>query len=165
VWAAGVKGAPFLHEIGGLETTRGNQLLVKDTMQTTRDDCVFAIGDCCSYTPPGATRPIPPRAQAAHQMAQTVFHNIKALVAQKPLKAFVYEDKGSLVSLARYSTVGSLMGNLVGGKMAIEGRLARFVYTSLYRMHLVAIHGWAKGLFLMVVGHVNQVVRPKLKLH
>jgi NADH dehydrogenase len=57
------------------------------------------------------------------------------------------------------------MGNLVGGKMAIEGRLARFVYTSLYRMHLVAIHGWLKGLFLMLVGHVNQVVRPKLKLH
>jgi NADH dehydrogenase len=165
VWAAGVKGAPFLADIGGLETTRGNQLLVKDTLQTTRDDCIFAIGDCASYTPPGETRPIPPRAQAAHQMAQTVFHNIKAMIAAKPLKPFIYQDKGSLVSLARYSTVGSLMGNLVGGKMAIEGRLARFVYTSLYRMHLVAIHGWIKGLFLMVVGHVNQVVRPKLKLH
>lgn len=165
VWAAGVKGAPFLNGIGGLETTRNNQLLVKDTLQTTLDDAIFAIGDCCSYTPPGATRPIPPRAQAAHQMAQTVFHNIKALVGGRALKPFVYQDKGSLVSLARYSTVGSLMGNLVGGKMAIEGRLARFVYTSLYRMHLVAIHGWLKGLFLMVVGHVNQVVRPKLKLH
>jgi NADH dehydrogenase len=98
-------------------------------------------------------------------MADTTFRNIKALVAGKPLQNFVYEDKGSLVSLARFSTVGSLMGNLVGGKMAIEGRLARFVYTSLYRMHLIAIHGWFKGLFLILVGHVNQVVRPKLKLH
>jgi NADH dehydrogenase len=98
-------------------------------------------------------------------MAQTVFRNINALIAAKPLRPFVYEDKGSLVSLARYSTVGSLMGNLVGGKMAIEGRLARFVYTSLYRMHLIAIHGWLKGLFLILMGHVNQVVRPKLKLH
>ena len=165
VWAAGVKGAEFLNGIGGLETTRNNQLLVKDTLQTTLDDRIFAIGDCASYTPPGETRPIPPRAQAAHQMAQTVFRNINALIAAKPLRPFVYEDKGSLVSLARYSTVGSLMGNLVGGKMAIEGRLARFVYTSLYRMHLIAIHGWLKGLFLILMGHVNQVVRPKLKLH
>jgi NADH dehydrogenase len=165
VWAAGVKGADFLHEIGGLETTRNNQLLVKDTLQTTRDDAIFAIGDCASYTPPGHTRPIPPRAQAAHQMADTVFRNIRALIEGRPLVPFVYQDKGALVNLARYSTVGSLMGNLVGGKMAIEGRLARFVYTSLYRMHLIAIHGWIKGLFLILVGHVNQVVRPKLKLH
>ena len=165
VWAAGVKGADFLANIGGLETTRGNQLLVKATLQTTLDDRIFAIGDCASYTPPGEARPIPPRAQAAHQMADTVFRNIKALIAGGTVRPFVYADNGALVNLARYSTVGSLMGNLVGGKMAIEGRLARFVYTSLYRMHLIAIHGWLKGIFLILIGHVNQVVRPKLKLH
>ena len=63
----------------------------------------------------------------------------------RPLEPFVYHDHGSLVSLSRFSTVGSLMGNLIGGRMAIEGRLARFVYISLYRMHLIAIHGWLKG--------------------
>jgi NADH dehydrogenase len=98
-------------------------------------------------------------------MAATAYHNILALIHGRELRPFVYQDKGSLVSLARYTTVGSLMGNLVGGRMAIEGRLARFVYISLYRMHLFAIHGWLKGLFLLLVGHVNQVVRPKLKLH
>jgi len=61
--------------------------------------------------------------------------------------------------------VGTLMGNLVGGKLAIEGRLARFVYLSLYRMHVIAIHGWLKGAALILVGHVNQIVRPRLKLH
>jgi NADH dehydrogenase len=165
VWAAGVKGADFLADIGGLETTRGNQLLVRPTLQTTRDPNIFAIGDCASYTPEAGGKPIPPRAQAAHQMAATAYHNIRALIDGKPLKDFDYQDKGSLVSLARYTTVGSLMGNLVGGRMAIEGRLARLVYTSLYRMHLIAIHGWIKGLSLVLVGHVNQVVRPKLKLH
>jgi NADH dehydrogenase len=49
--------------------------------------------------------------------------------------------------------------------MAIEGRLARFVYVSLYRMHLMAIHGSWRGLGMIFMGHVNQVVRPKLKLH
>lgn len=165
VWAAGVKGAPFLEAIGGLETTRNNQLVVHPTLQTSRDDRIFAIGDCAHFVAESGGKPIPPRAQAAHQMATTAYRNIRASIEKKPLKPFIYKDNGSLVSLARYTTVGSLMGNLVGGRMAIEGRLARFVYTSLYRMHLFAIHGWIKGLSLLVIGHVNQVVRPKLKLH
>lgn len=98
-------------------------------------------------------------------MASTVYRNILHLIANQPLEQFVYRDRGSLVSLSRFSTVGSLMGNLVGGRMAIEGRLARMVYMSLYRMHLIAIHGRLKGFALILVGHVNQVVRPRLKLH
>jgi NADH:ubiquinone reductase (H+-translocating) len=164
VWAAGVKGPDLLATLG-LEVTRSNQLVVKPTLQTTRDDRIFAVGDCAWFVPEGQTRPVPPRAQAAHQMAATVFHNIRALIRQKPLADFVYRDHGSLVSLSHFSTVGSLMGNLVGGRMAVEGRLARFVYLSLYRMHLIAIHGWLKGMALIVIGHVNQIVRPKLKLH
>jgi NADH dehydrogenase len=165
VWAAGVKGAEFLKDIGGLETNRNNQLVVRPTLQTTRDERVFAIGDCCTCVLPGSERPVPPRAQSAHQMASTAFENIRRLIAGRPPVDFVYRDHGSLVSLARYTTVGSLMGNLVGGRMAVEGRLARLVYVSLYRMHLIAIHGWLKGLLLIAVGHVNQVIRPKLKLH
>jgi NADH dehydrogenase len=98
-------------------------------------------------------------------MASAAYSNLVRLMAGKPLKPFVYRDHGSLVSLSRFSTVGSLMGNLIGGRMAIEGRLARLVYASLYRMHLVAIHGWLKGLALIAVGQVNIVLRPRLKLH
>jgi NADH dehydrogenase len=164
VWAAGVKGPDMLGALG-LETARGNQLVVKPTLQTTRDERIFAIGDCAWFVPAGQTRPVPPRAQAAHQMAAIVFRNISAMIAGKKLKDFAYRDHGSLVSLSHFSTVGSLMGNLIGGRMAIEGRLARFVYVSLYRMHLIAIHGWLKGLALILVGHVNHIIRPKLKLH
>ena len=164
VWAAGVK-APAVLATLGLETNRNNQLLVRDTLQTIDDERIFAIGDCCCYVPRGAERPVPPRAQAAHQMATSVFRNLGRLMAGRALRSFVYHDHGSLVSLSRYSTVGSLMGNLVGGRMAIEGRLARFVYTSLYRMHLIAIHGWLKGVALLAIGRVNRIIRPRLKLH
>ncbi len=165
VWAAGVKGAEFLQGIGDLETTPGNQLVVTETLQTTRDPRIFAIGDCARYVPAGAERPIPPRAQAAHQMASTAYHNIRALIGGKSLRPFVYKDNGSLVSLSRFSTVGSLMGNLVGGRMAVEGRVARLIYVSLYGMHIVAIHGWLKGAALIAMGRINQVIRPRLKLH
>ncbi|PSJ41916.1 NAD(P)/FAD-dependent oxidoreductase [Allosphingosinicella deserti] len=164
VWAAGVRGA-IPGDMDGLELGRSNQLVVRPTLQTSRDDRIFAIGDCCLFVPEGSDRPVPPRAQAAHQMASVVLDNLARAQKGKTLRPFVYRDHGSLVSLSRFSTVGSLMGNLIGGRMAIEGRLARFVYKSLYRMHVVAVHGWLKGIMLLAVGRVNAIIRPRLKLH
>ncbi|MCX8476718.1 MAG: FAD-dependent oxidoreductase [Sphingomonas sp.] len=164
IWAAGVKGA-VPSDMDGLELSRGHQLVVRPTLQTSADDRIFAMGDCCCYVPAGESRPIPPRAQAAHQMASMVLANLDRIQKGKQLGSFVYHDHGSLVSLSRFSTVGSLMGNLIGGRMAIEGRLARFVYKSLYRMHLIAVHGWIKGAILLTVGRVNAIIRPRLKLH
>ncbi len=165
VWAAGVKGADEIGTMSDLELSRGNQFVVRPTLQTSRDDRIFALGDCASCQLPGRDRPVPPRAQSAHQMASLIFANLVRAQDGRPLKHFVYQDHGSLVSLSRFSAVGSLMGNLVGGRMRVDGWIARTVYASLYRMHLIAIHGWLRGLAMIVIGHVNQIVRPKLKLH
>lgn len=165
VWAAGVKGTEIIKGMSDLELNRLDQFVVKPTLQTTDDERIFAIGDCCSCTLPGNSRPIPPRAQAAHQMARSTFQNLQRIQEGRPLVPFEYNDKGSLVSLSRFAAVGNLMGNLVGGRMAIEGRLARLAYASLYRLHLLGIHGRWRGLVLIALGHVNQVVRPRLKLH
>ncbi|WP_413742645.1 NAD(P)/FAD-dependent oxidoreductase [Sodalis sp. RH15] len=164
VWAAGIKAPDFMKDIAGLETNRANQLMVHPTLQTTRDPMIFAIGDCASC-PQGSGRLVPPRAQAAHQMATRAYGNILALLNEKPLTAYVYKDHGSLVSLSRFSTVGSLMGNLMRGSMMIEGRIARAVYISLYRMHQIALHGLLKTGLMMLVGRINRVIRPHLKLH
>ncbi|MEM7694182.1 MAG: NAD(P)/FAD-dependent oxidoreductase [Pseudomonadota bacterium] len=165
LWAAGVKGQDSMKTLGDLSQNRGNQFIVRPTLQTLDDDRIFAIGDCASYTPAGAERPIPPRAQAANQMATTAFKNLVALQDNKPLTAFTYNDKGSLVSLARFQTVGSLMGNLVGGRMAVEGRVARLVYNSLYRLHILGIHGTLGGLSLLALRPASRAFRPRLKLH
>ncbi|MDU5502654.1 MAG: NAD(P)/FAD-dependent oxidoreductase [Enterobacter sp.] len=164
VWAAGIKAPDFMKDIGGLETNRINQLVTEPTLQTTRDPEIFAIGDCASCARPEGGF-VPPRAQAAHQMASLVLHNILAQYKGKPMKAYVYKDHGSLVSLSNFSTVGSLMGNLMRGSMMVEGRIARFVYISLYRMHQIALHGYFKTGLMMLVGRINRVIRPRLKLH
>jgi len=164
VWAAGIKAPDFMKEIGGLETNRINQLMVEPTLQTTRDATIFAIGDCASCPRPEGGF-VPPRAQAAHQMASCVLHNILAQRRGRALKSYLYKDHGSLVSLSRFSTVGSLMGNLMRGSMMVEGRMARLVYVSLYRMHQVALHGYFKTALMILVGSINRVIRPRLKLH
>jgi len=51
------------------------------------------------------------------------------------------------------------------GSMMVERRLARIVYVSLYRMHQIALHGYTKTGLMMLVGGINKVIRPRLKLH
>ncbi len=164
VWAAGIKAPDFLKEIAGLETNQVNQLVVKASLQTTLDDAIYAIGDCASCALPDGGF-VPPRAQSAHQMASLVAKNIIATIKEKSLVSYKYRDYGSLVSLSNYSTVGSLMGNLMKGSMKIEGRLARMVYISLYRMHQVALHGYFRTALISLVERINRVLRPRLKLH
>ncbi|WNO59776.1 NAD(P)/FAD-dependent oxidoreductase [Rheinheimera sp. MMS21-TC3] len=164
VWAAGIKAPDFLKDIAGLENNRINQLVVNQQLQSTRDSSIYVIGDCAGCPLPD-NKWVPPRAQSAHQMASLVAKNITAAIAGKPLKAFQYKDHGSLISLSRFGTVGNLMGNLVGGTMMIEGRLARLAYISLYRMHQVALHGWLRMMLISLVARINRIVRPKLKLH
>ena len=82
VWAAGVKAPDVLKELDGLETNRINQLIVLPTLQTTRDENIFAFGDCAACPWIGkAGQNVPPRAQAAHQQASHIFKQIKRRLA------------------------------------------------------------------------------------
>ena len=162
--AAGVKGPDFLRDIEGLEVTRSNQIVVNQYLQPENDDSIHVLGDCAACTLPNGSR-VPPRAQAAHQMATAIYRNLVAQYKGRSRRPFVYKDHGSLISLSRYSTVGSLMGNLSRGSLMIEGRIARIAYVSLYRMHQLALHGWLRTALITVVEKVHHVLKPRLKLH
>ncbi|HEV7392086.1 MAG TPA: NAD(P)/FAD-dependent oxidoreductase [Burkholderiales bacterium] len=165
VWAAGIKAPDFLADLDGLETNRVNQLLVHQTLQTTRDPDIFAIGDCACCPWPDHALCVPARAQAAHQEATHLFRNLRRRLEGKPLQTYVYRDFGSLVSLGEYSTVGSLMGKLMGGALFVEGFFARLMYIALYRMHLYALHGAAKVIFDLLGRLFTRRTEPRVKLH
>lgn len=165
VWAAGVKGPDFLGHLDGLEVNRINQLVVEPTLQTTRDPNVFAIGDCAAAPRAGFPSPVPPRAQAAHQEASHMVQQIMRRLQGKPLEPFVYRDFGSLVSLGQYSTVGSLMGFLVGKSFFIEGYFARLMYRTLYKMHENALHGPGRVLVGSLGRGLSRRAEPQVKLH
>ncbi|MES0383187.1 MAG: NAD(P)/FAD-dependent oxidoreductase [Hyphomicrobium sp.] len=165
VWAAGVKGPDVLAELDGLEVSRSNQLVVTQTLQTTRDPNIFAIGDSAYLVPEGADAPIPPRAQAAHQEASHLYTELQRRLQGEPMNPFRYRDFGSLVSLGDYSTVGSLMGFIVGKSMFIEGLFARVMYRSLYKMHEMALHGPAKVTLDTFARLLTRRTEPEVKLH
>jgi NADH dehydrogenase len=165
VWAAGIKAPDFLRELDGLETDRINRLVVRDTLQATRDENIFAIGDCASCTLPGADAPVPPRAQSAHQMAAAVQRSIVNRVLQRPPVAFRYRDFGSLVNLSEYGTFGNLMGGRSGPSIRVHGAFARLMYRSLYRMHLTAVHGPVKTALDAFTALITHSTEPRVKLH
>ncbi|MCI0508672.1 NADH dehydrogenase FAD-containing subunit [Chromohalobacter marismortui] len=163
VWAAGIRAPAFLSELG-LATERNHQLKVNQTLQSLDDERIFAFGDCASCPQSDDTR-VPPRAQAAHQQATLLYHNLRAAMDDKPLKPFVFRDRGSLISLAHFDAVGSLMRGASARSLFIEGRLAKLFYASLYRMHQMAIHGVVKTGMTVVVDGLNRYLRPRMKLH
>lgn len=167
VWAAGIKAPDFLHEIDGLETNRINQLVVNRNLQTTLDENIFAFGDCaaCPWVGHGGET-VPPRAQAAHQQASMLLKTVKYRVAGKTnLPEFTYRDYGSLVNLGSYTTVGNLMGALSGGSLVVEGLIARTMYQSLYKLHLMALHGfWSMALFTLS-RIISRRTEAQVKLH
>jgi len=164
VWAAGIRAPGFLQDIDGLETNRINQLQVRTTLQTTRDDNIFAFGDCAACPQKGSDRNVPPRAQAAHQQASLLVKSLRQRIEGKPLSEYKYTDYGSLISLSKFSAVGNLMGNLTGSVM-LEGWLARMFYISLYRMHQMALYGTFRTLMLMLGSRIGKGTEPRMKLH
>ncbi|RAU18267.1 FAD-dependent oxidoreductase [Nitrincola tibetensis] len=165
VWAAGIKAPDLLKTLDGLEVNGRNQLVVHPDLRTTLDPCIFAIGDCAACLMPDGKSLVPPRAQAAHQMASFVYKHFRKVLEGTEVPAYQYKDYGSMVSLSQYSTVGSLMGNLSKGSMMVEGRIARIVYVSLYRLHQLALYGFFKTALVTLVDRINRVIRPRLKLH
>lgn len=167
VWAAGVRAPEVQRDLDGLETNRINQLVVQPTLQTTRDPNVFAIGDCaaCPWVgrPPGTW--VPPRAQSAHQQASHMVGQIRRRLRGEPLKPWRYRDFGSLVSLGEYSTIGNLMGGLLGGNLWVEGLFARLMYVSLYKLHQIALHGYWKVALNTLARIITRRTEPHVKLH
>ncbi len=165
VWAAGIKAPDFMKDLDGLESNRLNQLVVTQSLATTRDAAIFAIGDCAACPWPEKKGFVPPRAQSAHQQASHLVKWLPRRLDGREVPPWNYRDFGSLVSLGDYSTVGSLMGSLTRGSLMIEGIFAGLMYRSLYKMHELALHGVVKVTLDTIARIITRRTEPHVKLH
>jgi NADH:ubiquinone reductase (H+-translocating) len=81
------------------------------------------------------------------------------------LRPYQYRDFGSLVSLGKWSTVGNLMGFLLGRSFFVEGLFAQIMYRSLRVMHDQALGGTARAVLGIVVRTLARRAGPQVKLH
>lgn len=166
VWAAGIKGADFLPGIEGLKSSSSNRLQVRPTLQVVGDDRIYAIGDCASFVPEGATHPLPPTAQVASQQARYLAKYLPDVLAGRgKVPSFAYRNMGSLVSLGDYNAYGSLGKFGLFNGLTIRGRLAHFSHALLYRKHQSRIHGFWRGGLLWLVDILNKGLRARIRLH
>lgn len=164
VWAAGIKAPEFLTTLDGLACNTLNQLAVKQDLQTTVDESIFAFGDCAAIPQENVSLSVPALAQAAHQEAIFLSKSFNRILQNKPLKNFVFHNRGSLISLSHYTSIGYLMGRLPG-RLHLEGKIARFLYLMLYKIHQRTLFGFWRTLVQTVANILTKGIRPRLKLH
>ncbi|GAB3803557.1 NAD(P)/FAD-dependent oxidoreductase [Virgibacillus kimchii] len=116
IWTAGVR-ANSIVEKSGFETCSG-KVEVRDDLRTQEFDDVFVIGDCALVKNAKSEKPYPPTAQIAIQQAATTANNVKALVHDRELEAFVPKMAGTVASLGSNDAIGVLMNDqkLLGWK-------------------------------------------------
>jgi NADH dehydrogenase len=167
IWASGVKGHDFLSACPGLQLTPGNQIKVDETLKCVGADRIFAMGDCAQFINPQTKAPLPPTAQAAHQQASLLAKSLPRVIKGEPALPFRFHYRGTLVSLGKHQAVGDLPSFRGPQKTGLQlrGFIAKFLYVSLYRMHLAALYGWPRMVALVVAQWLRGSTRPPVKLH
>ncbi|PWL18343.1 FAD-dependent oxidoreductase [Falsochrobactrum shanghaiense] len=164
VWAAGVKAQDVIAALNGFELTPSGQVKVGPTLQATTGDRVFALGDCASFTPVGALRPLPPTAQVARQQAMHLGRHVPRWLEGQPIPPFSVRDLGSLVSLSRYNAFGTLGRHGLFRNRFIRGRFAQLSHAMLYRLHQAELHGLGRASMIWLSDAIASAVRPKIRM-
>ena len=97
VWTGGITGREAVRRMNVDKHERNHRLKAGRTFQT-EDERVFAIGDAALIDQDGDNY-APPTAQAAWQAAEVVGENIVRAIRNEPLKKWVFDDKGTVVSV------------------------------------------------------------------
>lgn len=131
VWAAGVKGAL----IKGIDAqdfvNRSNRLLVNEFNQIKGYNHIFAIGDIASMENKNTPNGHPMMAQPAIQQGRLLGDNILKLIEQKPMKPFVYNDKGAMATVGRNKAVVDME------RFKFQGIFAWYVWMFVHLFFLV----------------------------
>lgn len=163
IWAAGVTG----REVIGLPPdaiSRGRRIQVDQHNKVVNTENIYALGDICLQTtdknfPNGH----PQLAQVAIQQGTLLAKNLKRLYSGQPLKAFEYNDKGSLAIISKYKAVADLP------KLFFKGFFAWLVWLFIHIIPLVGFRNKIKLAFSWLWSFITNdptlrlIIRPGKK--
>ncbi|ASK29273.1 FAD-dependent oxidoreductase [Chryseobacterium sp. T16E-39] len=108
IWTSGVIG----REVQGIAKEaigRGRRILVDPYNQVEGTRNIFAVGDIClQLTEEKYPNGHPQLAQVAIQQANNLAKNLQYISQGKPLKAFEYNDKGTMAIISKFNAVVDL---------------------------------------------------------
>jgi NADH dehydrogenase len=123
VWLGGVRMNPLIENLDAEKNKRG-LLVIKETLQLSQHDNVFALGDIAYYA--DATPTLQGTAQLAYQEAGLCGHNIKAFIDGKELRTKHFEELGEAISLGTHRAAVLTGGKAFGGALARQARFALY---------------------------------------
>ncbi|MHA7627616.1 NAD(P)/FAD-dependent oxidoreductase [Corallococcus sp. M7] len=139
LWGAGVAASPLVRSLE-VPLDRAGRVKVSPLLTAPGLEDVYVIGDVAAVEQHG--KPVPGIAPAAMQMGRHAAKTIRDRLANKPLRAFRYHDKGSFAVIGRGYAVGVLFD-----KWRMKGLPAWCVWAG---VHIAYLIGFRNRLFVML---------------
>jgi len=163
IWAAGVTGKPVKGLKADALIERANRYKVDEYNRVVGYDSIFALGDIAAMETEAFPKGHPQLAQPAIQQGKLLGKNIINLIEDKPLKKFIYNDKGSMATVGRNKAVVDLKHYKFGGFFAW------FVWMFVHLMSLVGFRNKVIVFFNWTYNYINfdkasrLIIRPYTK--
>ncbi|MCC6252792.1 MAG: NAD(P)/FAD-dependent oxidoreductase [Bacteroidia bacterium] len=164
IWTAGVIAQKF----EGLPDSyygRGNRLICDEFNKVKGTENIYAIGDTCLQTHEAKfAHGHPQVAQVALQQGKNMSLNFKRMSGQKPIKAFEYNDKGSMAIIGRNKAVVDIPPGI-----HFKGFVAWFIWIFIhlvslvhYRNKITTLYNWV-GSYFTKDQALRMLIRPVRK--
>ncbi len=147
IWTAGVKGAP-ISNLPPEMILPGNRIWVDEFNRVAGTPNIFAIGDVAATVTPENPKGLPMVAPVAQQQGVHLARNIIALIANRPMKPFNYNNKGVMATIGRKKAVVDLP------KFRFQGTFAWFVWMF---VHIFSLVGFRSKLMAFIDWSVNYI--------
>ncbi len=166
IWAAGVTAKVF----EGIPTEsygRGRRMATDAFNKVNGTENIYAIGDTCiQLTDAAFPNGHPQVAQVAIQQGINLAKNFIAMTQNKPLKPFVYNDKGSMAIIGKNKAVV----DLPKPKMHFKGFFAWIIWLFIHLISLITYRNRIKTFFNWMIAYfakdqsLRMIIRPDKKI-
>ncbi|MGZ7079782.1 MAG: NAD(P)/FAD-dependent oxidoreductase [Thermoanaerobaculia bacterium] len=164
LWAAGVQASALARSLDA-PLDKAGRVLVQPDLTIPGHPEVFVIGDLASLKQRNGQL-VPGVAPAAMQEGTHTAENIRRAIEGQPLRAFHYNDKGSLATIGRAAAVADF------GKVRMSGFLAWMAWLTIHIFFLIGFRNrflvfaqWAWAYITyqrgarLITGDVDQLLR------
>lgn len=163
IWTAGVQGASVHGLPADAVVEKVERIRVNEYNQVKGFSNIFAIGDIASMESEAYPQGHPMMAQPAIQQGNLLGENLIKLIHNQPMKAFAYNDKGSMATIGRNLAVVDLP------KYHFNGVFAWFVWMFVHLFSLIGFKNKAVVFLNWVYNYVRfdregrLIIRPYKK--
>jgi NADH dehydrogenase len=163
IWAAGVSAKVF----EGIPTEsygRGKRMLTDAFNKVNATENIYAIGDTCiQLTDVNFPNGHPQVAQVAIQQGKNLADNFKLMLKNKSLKAFKYNDKGSMAIIGKKKAVV----DLPKPKLHFNGFFAWMIWLFIHLISLITYRNRINTFFNWMIAYFSKdqslrmIIRPE----